>query len=565
MAEQPGELRRINWSELFPFTRIFNAFRMAIGPSKLALLLVALLLMGVWGGLLDAIWPDSLKPLRQEVGAFARVTDIDTWREQMHEANAAALMTAYLEAGKPIPENLRKTFDDDREEAVDNTLEMIEERYKTELNAIWSDKSIKEEDRPAAIARLSREYNARYRHVQALAPYGIFAAWLRYDTEMVGQMIRAATHLNFMGGLDDVLQARGPAGVGMLATDLDPHGIGVVGSLVLILRGKQWLITQHPFFALLLGVGWLAILALFGGAVARMAALTFARDERISPRAALAFAFRRFLGFFTAPLLPIGMILAVGLLLAIGGMVASVPYIGELLSGLGLLLGLVGGFVITLVLIGFLGGGSLMYPAIAVEGSDSFDAMSRSYSYVYARPWRTIFYYLVALVYGSFCYVFLRFFVLLMFKATRGFMDLGARATERPGTGFPEATKIHAMWGFPTYDNLLGRVEPFGTYRWEWGASYLHYLWLLLAVLLLCAFLLSFYYCASTIIYFLLRREVDATDIEDVYLEDEDEDLPGSAPAGTSGPATPPSSDPVAPPPAPQPPTGSGPDNTAFA
>ena len=564
MAEQPGELRRINWSELFPFTRIFQSFRLAIGPSKLALLLLALLLMGIWGGLLDAIWPDSRKPLRQEVAAFSRVTDLGDWRKQADEADSAALMAAYIESGEKIPDNLRERFVKDRDAVVSDALEMIERRYEAALNAIWSNKDIKDEDRPEAIAQLSREYNERYRRVQALSPYGVFAAWLRYDTEMVGQMLRAATQLNFMGGLDDVLRARGPAATGLGAT-FDPERVGVVGSLVLILRGKQWLITQHPIFAVLLGLGWLAILAIFGGAVARMAAMTFARDERISPRAALAFAGRRFLGFFTAPLLPIGMILAIGVLLAIGGLVSTVPYIGELLSGLSLPLGLVGGFVIALILIGFLGGGSLMYPAIAVEGSDSFDAMSRSYSYVYARPWRTIFYYLVALVYGSFCYIFLRFFVLLMFKATRGFMDLGARATERPGTGFPEATKIHAMWGFPTYDHLLGRVEPFGTYRWEWAASYLHYLWLLLAVLLLCAFLVSFYFCASTIIYFLLRREVDATDIEDVYTGDDDEELPGAPPAGPSSPTAPPSSEPVSPPPAPQPPIGSGPDNTAFA
>ena len=40
----------------------------------------------------------------------------------------------------------------------------------------------------------------------------------------------------------------------------------------------------------------------------------------------------------------------------------------------------------TLILLGLTGGFNLMYPTIAVEGSDSFDAISRSFSYVYARP-----------------------------------------------------------------------------------------------------------------------------------------------------------------------------------
>ena len=62
----------------------------------------------------------------------------------------------------------------------------------------------------------------------------------------------------------------------------------------------------------------------------------------------------------------------------------------------------------TLVLLGTVGGFNLMYPTIAVEGSDSFDAISRTFSYVYARPWRMLFYTLVAIVYGALCYLFVR-------------------------------------------------------------------------------------------------------------------------------------------------------------
>ena len=49
---------------------------------------------------------------------------------------------------------------------------------------------------------------------------------------------------------------------------------------------------------------------------------------------------------------------------------------GDTLSGLAQRFGTVGGF-------------GLMYPTVAVEGSDSFDAISRSFSYVFARPWRS--------------------------------------------------------------------------------------------------------------------------------------------------------------------------------
>ena len=78
----------------------------------------------------------------------------------------------------------------------------------------------------------------------------------------------------------------------------------------------------------------------------------------------------------------------------------------------------------TLVLLGTAGGFNLMYPTIAVEGSDSFDAISRSFSYLYARPWRMAFYSAVAILYGSICYLFVRYFLYLMLSLTHKFVGL---------------------------------------------------------------------------------------------------------------------------------------------
>ncbi len=61
------------------------------------------------------------------------------------------------------------------------------------------------------------------------------------------------------------------------------------------------------------------------------------------------------------------------------------------------------------VLIGLLGW-PLMNPTISAEGSDSFDALSRSYSYVFQAPWHYLWYTTVALAYGA----VLVFFVGLM-------------------------------------------------------------------------------------------------------------------------------------------------------
>src|SRR5829696_2300378 len=56
MADEPQQIRGINWRETFPFTHLFRAFRIAVHPSKLMLGLIALLSLYAGGRLLDGLW-----------------------------------------------------------------------------------------------------------------------------------------------------------------------------------------------------------------------------------------------------------------------------------------------------------------------------------------------------------------------------------------------------------------------------------------------------------------------------------------------------------------------------
>src|SRR3712207_1254606 len=104
----------------------------------------------------------------------------------------------------------------------------------------------------------------------------------------------------------------------------------------------------------------------------------------------------------------------------------------------------------TLVLLGTLGGFNLMYPTVAVEGSDSFDAISRSFSYVYAKPWRMLFYSLVAIAYGALCYLFIKFFIWLMLLLTHYFTGLFVwRDAVNTAPYWPE------MWAPPSLTSLI--------------------------------------------------------------------------------------------------------------
>ena len=141
---------------------------------------------------------------------------------------------------------------------------------------------------------------------------------------------------------------------------------------------------------------------------------------------ALRFSSGKFLSFFAAPLIPLIIILVLGLFLFFGGLLLGnlggwLAWIMGILFPIALVLGL----LIAFLAIGLGGGCGLMYPTIAVEGSDAFDAISRSFSYVFARPWRTVAYGVIALVYGTICYLFVRLFAFIALAGTHWFVKGG--------------------------------------------------------------------------------------------------------------------------------------------
>jgi hypothetical protein len=180
---------------------------------------------------------------------------------------------------------------------------------------------------------------------------------------------------------------------------------------------------------------------------------------------------------------------------------------------------------------------NLMYPTIAVEGSDSFDAISRSFSYIYARPWRMLWYTIVAIIYGAFTFMFVRVFIWLTLafthRASCAWVWRQADSTQNawgsiwPGSG---------LWHLP-YD-----IDFISLDAGDKIGAVLVAFWVYLVISLLGAYLISYYFSANTIIYYLMRREVDATELDDVYVEQSDDDFaepvaggpaPEAAPAGT--------------------------------
>jgi hypothetical protein len=153
-----------------------------------------------------------------------------------------------------------------------------------------------------------------------------------------------------------------------------------------------------------------------------------------------------------------------------------------------------------------------MFPAIAYEGCTGFDAMSRSLNYIFSRPWRMIFYTIVADLYGALCYAFVRLFVFILLASTYFILSLGVMAKNSNNVN-----KLLAIWPKPEFTNLAGILSA-NPANWSQTVSYfIIKLAILVVIGLLAAFIISFYFSINTIIYSLMRYKAEDIPTKQVH------------------------------------------------
>ncbi len=194
------------------------------------------------------------------------------------------------------------------------------------------------------------------------------------------------------------------------------------------------------------------------------------------------------------------------------------------------------GLLMAILLIGALVGWPLMWATVAVEGTDAFDALSRSYAYTYQRPLRLLWYVVLAAVLAAVSMFIVKLFATSAislgnwsiswgldketYRADRGAAAghggrTRARLTPAPVTTTtgslqgpvlalatpPRRTKWHAC-GWPT------RRFAFGNRSWaHWPPD------------------TRLAFCSSrrSASISLLRKDIDGAEMDEVYVEDEPE------------------------------------------
>jgi len=260
----------------------------------------------------------------------------------------------------------------------------------------------------------------------------------------------------------------------------------------------------------------LGVWSLFAGAITRISAVQFARDESPGMLQALRFSFGHYLSLFSAPLLPLAGFIVFMLLCLLARLVIGIPMLGQPLVGIFWFIPILFGVLMTLIFFGVVAGWPLMLPVISTEGSDAFDGFSRSYSYLYNGIWRYVWLLICAALYG----------VVIVIVSTT-FINLVVHFTTRPtipGTDVTMLVKNHfemilterfdADWSLMMNDLSGSQKLMFNLVD-----SWLHVL-----ALLLVGFFVSYFWTAWTIIYFLLRQADDGVALDQVYLSPEQEE-----------------------------------------
>ncbi|MBA4104994.1 MAG: hypothetical protein C0485_04475 [Pirellula sp.] len=279
-----------------------------------------------------------------------------------------------------------------------------------------------------------------------------------------------------------------------------------------IFTSWRWMV--QPFGQLLQAADWgawtalalaglwsLAVWALFGGAIARIAGVYLTYGETLGPLAALRSSARKWPSTVGAPLLVVFAIALLALPLVLAGLLLRFDLMA-LLLGLAWIVALIGGAAVAILAVGLTIGWPLMFSTVAVERTDAFDAISRGFAYVYQRPLHLLFYLIVASLLG------------ILAQAA---VDLAATATT---TATEFAVSVGAGQGRLGDLGVDGKgvsddVSDVGAF----GGAAMHF-WTNVVRAAAVYFPLAYLWPASTAIYLLLRRGIDATEMSEVAFDE---------------------------------------------
>lgn len=278
----------------------------------------------------------------------------------------------------------------------------------------------------------------------------------------------------------------------------------IMGPFVLLISDGANLEWRYVFYCLLGGLLNIAIWAFFGTAICRTAVAEIGCEQRVGLFQSLQFSGARFGESYLAPLLPLFGMLLFAVPLMILGWVMRLD-VGVLVAGCLWVFCLAAALVMGILALGLLIGWPFVWAAIASEGKDVFDAVSRSYSYAFQRPLKYAFYFAVAVLLGGGTWWIVLSFVDIV-------VTLASHAASW-GSGTLRMQVIQEVAQGTSTNLDVPNTLRVGSALMS-GAT-----WLLKS----CAysFAYGFFWCSMASIYLLLRRDIDQKEVDEIYWDDQ--------------------------------------------
>lgn len=283
-----------------------------------------------------------------------------------------------------------------------------------------------------------------------------------------------------------------------------------LGRVWLCVRAVGWAFRFHPIYSLTYFTAAFLVIVFVGGAISRCAALEFAKAERPGLFESLSYARQNYRSFVSAPLLPLGLVGLFAFVVIGLGMIAAIPHVGELLMVLLFGFVLLLGFLVTLMVLGALAGGLLLFPSIAYEKTTGADAIGRAFNYVLKYPLWMFYYVLVSGGLGTFFYLVLRLLIFWALSLTYSLLSAGM-------TMAGEGEKIERIWSKPHLLSFLNAAShPVGLS--ESVTSFVIHLFMVGIVGILLSYIMSYFFSSAVVVYALMRKKVDKIEMNRIYL-----------------------------------------------
>jgi hypothetical protein len=322
-----------------------------------------------------------------------------------------------------------------------------------------------------------------------LAFFGLVAAMAIGSLAELGTGMQNST----LFVLETIASAFSSIAGGVFGLDSFRITLGIQG--LLGLPGRVW--DTYGWLSLPLLLPAILALAIAGCAICRMAACDFSQGVLMPWTDGLRFGLRKAGSLVTALFAPLILVGVIAAGIAIAGTIFAWPgvnLLGALLYGLFLVFSAIA----VLVLVCWALGLPLLVPAIACEGTDGLDAIQRAYAYVLGRPLRLLAFAAVALL---LCWVTV-LIASLFAEATTGFAQWAA-------TGLSGAEGVAITEGQPQDPPLEGLDAV---------AAHIVHFWVGIPAILVWAVALSLYFCASTVVYLLIRQICDGQDWGELWM-----------------------------------------------